>query len=255
MRQVTLVATQTFKEIYQSKILLNVFILGLAIAVAIFVSSEMTFGTPARIGLDIGLGALSLSSIAIAIFMGSTLIEKEIKNRTLYMIISRPVSRVTFYLGKMAGLSAILLINILLLFCFVMLLYFSVGGKFHYLIPWSLVFIYLEAVVVLFCVVFLSLVSNTIIAVLFTLTIYVAGHAVESVKETSMFLSEGSLSYFVEYYSKLMPNLSKFNIKAFVLYDGALSNTYLFSSLIYGLLWIAIFSAISIFIVNRKDFS
>ena len=255
IKQSLVIANQTFKEIYQSKILLNILILGVAIAMAIYVSSEMTYGAAPRVGLDIGLGVLSLSSVGIAIFMGSTLIDKEVKNRTLYMIISRPVSRTSFYIGKMLGLSSILFINILLLFLFVLLLYWLVGGHGHYLIPWSALFIFVESLVMLFAVVFLSLLTNTILTVLFSLTLYIAGHAVESVRDTMLFKSEKGLSLFIDLYAKLMPNFSKFNIKSFVLYKGELSHTYLFSSLAYAFLWIFILGTISAWIMNKKDFS
>lgn len=255
MRTMGLIAAQTFKEIYKSKVLLNVIILGVIIAFAIFVASEMTFGAAARVSLDVGLGVLSLSSVGIAIFMGATLIDKEIKTRTLYMVVSRPVSRGSFYFGKMFGLTGILFVNILLLFIFVLTLYFFVGGSYHYLIPWSVFFIFLESMVVMFAVVFFSLLSNTILTTLFSLTMYIAGHAIESVRETSLFQEEEGLSLFVNLYSKYMPNFSKFNIKNYVLYDGKLSNSYLISSLGYGVLWILIFAILSKYIIERKDFS
>ncbi len=255
MKLISLIGSQTFKEIYKSKILLNVVILGVVIALSIFISSEMTYGAAARVGLDVGLGVLSLSSVGIAIFMGATLVDKEIKTRTLYMVISRPVSRKSFYLGKMLGLTGILFVNIFMLFIFVLALYFSVGGGFHYLIPWSAFFIFIESLVVLFAVVFFSLISNTILTVMFSLTMYVAGHAIESVKETTLFKTDQGLSFFIDFYSKFMPNFSKFNIKNYVLYDGKLSDSYLISSFAYGILWILVFAVLSNYIVAKKDFS
>jgi len=255
MKLIVIIASQTFKEIYKSKILLNVILFGALIGLAIFVSAQMTYGAAPRVGLDIGLGVLSFSSVGIAIFMGATLIDKEIKSRTLYMVISRPISRRAFYFGKMLGLSGILLVNILLLFGFVFTLYSLVGGTYHYLIPWAAFFIFLESLVVMFAVVMFSLLSNTILTVMFSLTMYVAGHAVESVKETSLFKADRVLNLFIDIYSKYLPNLSKFNIKEFVLYDGKLSNIYLLSSLGYGILWVVIFSLISSYIIDHKDFS
>lgn len=250
-----IIARQTFKEIYQSKILINVILLGAFISLAIFVTSEFTYGAAARVGLDIGLGVLSLSLTGISIFLGSNLIENEIKNRTLYLVLCRPVSRTSFYIGKLLGLAGILLVNTLALSLFVLLLYFWVGGPYHFLIPWSLFFIYLESLVVLSLVVFLSLISNTIITVLMSLTFYAAGHAVESVRETTLFKFNAFLRGFVEFYSTFMPNFSKFNIKNYVLYDNLITDAYLWGSLAYGLLWIFLIGFISSFIFSKKDFS
>lgn len=255
MKLIAIIASQTFNEIYKSKILLNVVLLGSIIGMAIFVSAQMTYGAAPRVGLDIGLGMLSFSSVGIAIFMGATLLDKEIKSRTLYMIISRPVSRRAFYFGKMLGLSGILFVNILLLLSFVFILYILVGGSYHYLIPWSALFIFVESLVVMFAVVMFSLLSNTILTVMFSITMYVAGHAVESVKETSLFKTDKILNLFIDIYSKYLPNFSKFNIKEYVLYDGKLSNSYLLSSFGYGVIWIIFFAIISSYIIDQKDFS
>lgn len=249
------IAKQTFKEIYESKILINVILLGAFISLTIFITSEFTYGAAARVGLDVGLGVLSLSLTGISIFLGANLIDNEIKNRTLYLVLCRPVSRIQFYIGKMLGLVGILLANTISLSLFVFILYFFVGGEYHYLIPWSVFFIFLESVVVLSLVVFLSLISNTIITVLMSLTIYAAGHGVESVKETTLFKSSTLLSYFIDGYSIFMPNFSKFNIKSFVLYDNLITNSFLVGSSFYALVWILLIGLFSSYIMNKKDFT
>ena len=88
-----IVAYYTFKEILKSKILLNVFFVGLGLMLVTYVATEFTFGVPERVAVDFGLGMLSLSSLAISLFLGVGLLSKEIESRTVYMIISRPVPR------------------------------------------------------------------------------------------------------------------------------------------------------------------
>jgi len=255
MKNLYLISRQTFLEIYQSKILMNVLFLGALLLFITFVAAEFSYGVADRIALDVGLGCLSLSLVGVSIFMGASLINSEIENRTLYMVISRPVSRSSFFIGKMMGLSGILLVNIFGLSLFVFGLYYMLGGSFHYLIPWSLAFIYIESLLVLYCVVFFSLVSNTALTVLITLSLYVTGHAIEGVKETGFYANRGWVQAIVDFYSIYFPNLEKFNVKTFVLYDNILESSYLYSSLAYALLWIFIFLGASLFVISKKDFS
>jgi ABC-type transport system involved in multi-copper enzyme maturation permease subunit len=255
MKNLFLISRQTFMEIYQSKILMNVLFMGVLLWVVTFVAAEFSYGVADKIALDVGLGCLYLSLIGVAIFMGANLINDEIENRTLYMIICRPVSRSSFFVGKMLGLSGILLVNTMALSVFIFGLYYFLGGSYHYLIPWSLFFIYLEAVLILFCVVFFSLISNTALTVLITLVVLVAGHGIEGVKSTSFYSAREWVRVFVDNYSYYMPNLEKFNIKSFVLYDSLLDSAYLFSSLSYSIIWIALFLVLSLLVISRKDFS
>src|SRR4051812_38418902 len=113
--KISTVAKYTFKEILKSKILYSTLIIGLCMIVVTVVAAEFTYGVPERVALDFGLGMLSLSSLGIALFMGASLLSKEIESRTVYMVISRPIPRWCFIMGKVMGLMAVLTVNILIL--------------------------------------------------------------------------------------------------------------------------------------------
>lgn len=249
------VAKQTFQEIYESKVLMNVAFLGVFLFLVTYVVSEFSYGVANKVTLDIGLGALSLSATGIALFLGATLIQKEISNRTLYMIISRPVSRTSFLLGKLLGLAGILFVNVIVLFFLLYLFYFLLGGEYNFLIPWSLFYIYLESLIVMLIVVFFSLISNNMISVFVTLTLFGAGHGIDTVKETSAYSKNELLKVFVDNYALFAPNFGKLNIKSFVLYERFLDKSLLFSSFGYGAIWIIIFTVFSALVISKKEFS
>ena len=110
--KIKIIAFYTFKEIFKSKILLNVFFAGLGLMVLTYVATEFTYGVPQRVSLDIGLGMLSISSLAISLFLGVGLLSKEIDSRTVYMVIARPVHRSSFIVGKLIGLMGIQALNV-----------------------------------------------------------------------------------------------------------------------------------------------
>ena len=128
-RNSLVVSKYTFLEIYKSKVMINVLFLGLALVVLSYVASEFTYGVPQKIALEFGLGIVTISSVAIAIFMGSTLLSSEISNRTAYLVLSRPISRQSFILGKFLGMGLILFIDIFILGLLTFILYATLGGE------------------------------------------------------------------------------------------------------------------------------
>ncbi len=247
------IAWHTFKEIYQSKVLVNILFLGLFLLLVTYAISEFSYGVADKVTLDIGLGLISLSGVSIAIFLGSRLLVQEIESRTLYLVLVRSVSRMEFLLGKVLGLAGILLVNLLLLFILLMIFYVGLGGSWTPLLGWSVFFIYIESLIVLMMVLFFSLFSNPTIAIMMTLTLFLAGHGADSVKETQLYRSDLALQKFIDFYSLWFPNFNKLNIKSFVLYEKFISQDWLGTASLYSGAWIIFFTAISITLFNKKE--
>ena len=95
-----IVAKYTFKELLKSKIVVASLWLGFSVLILTYVTSEYSYGNPAKVAIDFGLGASSLVCLAISIFMGVSLISDEIESRTIYLSLSRPISRSNFLIGK-----------------------------------------------------------------------------------------------------------------------------------------------------------
>ena len=129
LKNIKTIASYTFQEVLKSKVLYNIMFLGIGLLIVTYVAQQFTYGAPSRVALDFGVGALSLSSVGIAIFMGVGLLSREIENRTVYMIVSRPVKRSSFVLGRILGLNMILVLNILILSILTLLVYFLTGGS------------------------------------------------------------------------------------------------------------------------------
>src|SRR5712671_5591832 len=111
-RRVLAIARNAFREAVRDRVLYNlvVFVL-LLIAGAIFLG-EISAGQEAKIIVDLGLSAILLFGVFIAIFVGVGLVYKEIERRTLYAILSKPIGRGEFLLGKYLGLCLTLLVNV-----------------------------------------------------------------------------------------------------------------------------------------------
>jgi Cu-processing system permease protein len=99
------IALNTFREAVRDRILLGV--VGLASGVLVFTLAlgELSLDQQRRVVEDIGLASISLFSVLVAIFLGSSLLYKEIERKTLYVILPRPIHRWEFLVGKHLGIT------------------------------------------------------------------------------------------------------------------------------------------------------
>lgn len=243
----------TFLEVYRSKLMVGLLFLALALLIITFVASEFAYGASAKVALDVGLGIMSLSNIGIAIFIGSTLLSKEIEQRTLYMILSRPISRVSFLLGKIFGLSTVLLLNTIVLGFLSIFLFVQQGGHYQELFIWALVFSFFEALIVLVFAVFFSLIANMTLSVICTFAIFVTGHALNEtsrilfLKITPVFKNILDVCFF------FVPNLYKLNLKDFLLYQQNIDHQYLIMTQAYAVLYLSAILTIVMLIFKNKN--
>ena len=251
--KVYIIAYYTFKEILKSKILINVFFAGLGLMLVTYVATEFTYGVPERVALDFGLGTLSLSSLAISLFLGATLLSKEIDSRTVYMVISRPVPRYAFILGKILGLLGIQALNVFLLSFMTLITVSVLGGNITPLIYWAIGFIFLESILLLLVVVLVSLVANNILSTLLSLVILVLGHAVKETQSLTFVKNRGFFKIVLEAYHFILPGFYKLNLKEFVIYKTSLPFDYLLSSLIYGVAYSGFLLVLTIYLFNKKN--
>ena len=247
------VANYTFREIWKSKILLNVFFVGVGLMIVTYVATEFTYGVPERVALDFGLGMLSLSSLSISLFLGVGLLSREIESRTVYMVIARPVPRYSFILGKLVGLMGIQAINVAILASMTIIATKLLGGALSSLVFWSIGFVFLESLLLLLVVVLLSLMANNILSVLFAVVLLLLGHVVKDTQEISFVKTNPLATKVLEFYHFILPGFYKLNLKDFVIYKQSLPFSYIGSSLAYGVLYSAFLLCVIVFLFNRKN--
>jgi ABC-2 type transport system permease protein len=253
MKNVLTVAKYTFIEVYRSKLMMSIGFIGLGLIILCYVASEFAFGAPAKIALDVGLGILSLSNVAIAILIGSTLIAREIEQKTLYMILSRPISRSSFLFGKIAGLSSVLLLNSILLGAISSSLYLYFEGHFQNLVLWVIYFSFLEAFVVLIFATLFSLLTNTTLSVIYTVGIYIVGHAINETSKILFAKSSVIISTVLKLAYLIIPNFYRLNLKDFVIYQQSVSNEFLINTHIYVVLYlIALMTTVNLVFKNKN---
>src|SRR5579863_10131303 len=111
MSRAVSIAAQTFKESVRDRVLYNLIAFALLMIGAAILFGSISVGVREIFLINLGLSSISIFGLLIAIFIGISLVWKEIDRRTIYNILSKPVSRAEFIVGKYCGLLLTLVIN------------------------------------------------------------------------------------------------------------------------------------------------
>lgn len=253
MKNALLIAKFTFVEVYRSRLMYGLVILALALFLVSYIASEFAYGAPDKIALDFSIGAMSFSSLMISVFLGSTLLSKEIESKTIYMILSRPLSRNSFLIGKIIGLSSVLVFNILFLTSAGTIVFLYLGGKFSNLIFWIALFTLLESILIMCFGVLFSLITNVTMSVMFTILILITGHTFNETMSGFFAKNNPAFKFILKLTSYVLPDLERLNFKDFLIYKHSIELNLLVSNALYALLYIVILMAIQSKIFNSKN--
>src|SRR5258708_969847 len=109
--RIAYIASNTFREAVRDRVLYNLIAFALLLSGAAILVGQISIEIEKLVVINLGLTAVSLFGVVIAIFIGIGLVSKEIEKRTLYTVLSRPVRRWHFIVGKFFGLAGTLVVN------------------------------------------------------------------------------------------------------------------------------------------------
>ena len=98
-------AANTFREAIRNKLLYALLAFSIVLIGAGVLLATLSYVEVDEILQDMGMAAIRLFSAGIAMFVGAGLVHNEVDRRTVFTILSKPVSRGEFLIGKWAGLT------------------------------------------------------------------------------------------------------------------------------------------------------
>ena len=104
MTAVWSVALITFKEGIKSRVIFGIFIIALLLFAATTVVITLFMRDIVKVAIDLSLSTVSFAGLLTLLFIGVNLFGKDLDKRTIYMVISRPVSRSQYLIGKFSGI-------------------------------------------------------------------------------------------------------------------------------------------------------
>jgi Cu-processing system permease protein len=254
MNRITVIALNTFRETLRDKILYNLVFFGLLLIGSSTLLSTLTMGEQAKIIQDLGLASIELFGVFIAIFVGIGLVSKEIEGRTIYSIISKPIPRYRFLLGKYSGLALTLLVNIAIMATgfFLTLVVSGVGWDPPLLKAISLIFV--ELLVITAVAIMFSTFTTPTLSATFTLAIYVIGHLTDDLRVLGGKLQNNLTKVVLDGLYYMLPNLDYFNVKGQAVHGIPIEPSYLVSAVVYGVVYSAVILVLACLIFQRRDF-
>ncbi len=112
MRTLGYVAVNVFRESVRDKVLYNLVVFAVLLMAASYLIGQLTAGQDIKIIKDLGLAAIATFGLMIAVFIGIGLVWKEVERRSIYGLLTKPISRAQFIVGKYAGLVLTLAVNV-----------------------------------------------------------------------------------------------------------------------------------------------
>jgi ABC-type transport system involved in multi-copper enzyme maturation permease subunit len=247
------IALNTFRENLRDKLLYNLLVFALLMIGSSLLLMRLTLGEFHRLLLDVGLGSINIFGVLIAIFVGIGLVNKEIEKKTIYTIVSKPVARYQFLVGKYLGLTLTLLVNTLVMAGGLLLVLFAQSVPIESMLFKALGLIFMEFMVITAVALLCSTFTSATLSAIFTLATYVIGHLTADLKIFGEKMDEGMRAVVTGLYY-ILPNLERFNLKGNVIHHIEVSGTDLVLIVVYGLTYVAFLLMSASIIFQRRDF-
>jgi len=253
MRRILSIGLNTFRETLREKLLYNLVIFALLMIGSSMLLSRLTLGDANRLILDLGLASINLFGVIIAIFVGIGLVSKEIDKKTIYTIVSKPVPRYEFLLGKYVGLGITLLTNTAIMVVGLLSVLQIMQVPIELVLFKSLLLIFIELLVVTAVALLFSTFTSSTLSAIFTLAVYVIGHLSGDLKALGEKLDGVSQGVLTTLYY-VMPNLERFNLKGHVIHQLNVGTSDMALIICYGLAYATLMLTVAAIIFQRRDF-
>jgi len=251
---ISAIALNTFREAIRDRILYLLLVFALVLIGFSRLLSLLTVGDEEKIIKDLGLSAISLFGVLISVFVGVSLVYKEIERRTILTLLANPVRRWQFVAGKYAGLLLVLGLNVGLMFAALSALLWIRGESPSRLLPAVLLIMVELAIVTAFATLF-SAYTNPILAALGTLAVYVAGHLSWSLDLLKQRLPEGVWRQLCDVLHAVLPNLDRLDLKAQVVHGIATPAGYVGAAVAYGASYSVVVLILACAVFERRNFN
>jgi ABC-type transport system involved in multi-copper enzyme maturation permease subunit len=251
---VAVIALNTFRENLRDKILYNLLLFALLVIGASVLLADLTITEHHRIVTDVGLAAINLVGVIIAIFVGIGLVSKEIEHRTVYTIMARPISRTQFVLGKYLGLVVTISVNVAIMLVMFLGTMWMHGAEIHLGLLQAVVLIEVELLLVTAIALFFSTFSSSTLSAILTIGLYVIGHLTADLKGIAEQSTSETVKWVMNGLYYICPNLEVLNVKGRAALGMTIQLSYLSLATLYGLLYATALLIGACAIFQRRDF-
>ncbi|MDT7540651.1 MAG: hypothetical protein QOE33_555 [Acidobacteriota bacterium] len=256
-RRVLSIARNAFREAVRDRVLYNLVVFVLLLTAGAIFLGELSAAQEAKIIVDMGLSAMLIFGVFIAIFVGVGLVYKEIERRTVYAIFAKPVGRGEFLVGKYLGLCATLATNVAIMAAGVALALVYVHGGYDPLVARicpAVALVFFELTIIVAVALLFSSFSTPALSALLTFAVFIIGHFSADMRllAAANGTTAARLLFSALYY--LLPNLSHYAYITAASHGTMPTAPDFFAAALYALLYDAALLTAAALIFNRRNF-
>jgi ABC-type transport system involved in multi-copper enzyme maturation permease subunit len=237
------VAVNTFREAVRDRVLYSLLFFALLMIAAAILVGQISIGIERLVIINLGLSAISIIGLLMAVFIGVGLVYKEMDKRTLYALLSKPIRRWEFLVGKFAGLLLTLAVNTALMTVGLAGALFYVKHSFERAdatILLAVYFILLKLALITALALLFSCASTPLLSTLFTAGLYVAGLFASDIRSFGHITGSRTLDAISATFSYLIPNFNNFNITASAAYGRTIPGKLVLDNTLYAAVYAAV---------------
>jgi ABC-type transport system involved in multi-copper enzyme maturation permease subunit len=249
------ISYNTYREAVRDRVLYNLVFFALLMVGSTPLVGQISVGVERIVLVNLGLTAISIFGVVIAIFIGIGLVSKEIDRKTLYTVLSRPVRRWEFILGKYFGLAGTLAVNTFFMAIgfFGVLLYVTKSferADGHLLV--AIYFIILQFLIITAITLLFSSFSSPLLSAMFAFGLFVIGSFSDDLRGLAGML-DGIQKSLLMGISYLVPNFGALNVITQVSHQQGVAAALVLHNTLYALFYVtATLSAAVIIFENRN---
>lgn len=253
MSRLWALASNTFREAVRDRVLYSILFFAVGVLLLSLTMDELTIGDHQKVVRSVAQGAIDTFGSIIAMFLGVSLVWKEIDRKTIYTILSKPIPRWMFLLGKYGGLVLTLLVEVLIMTAVYTLLMVVQQGMPPGVVYVSMGMLMVELMLLTAWSTLFSSFTTPTTAAAFTLAIFVIGHLADDIWLFGSQADNETVRTVARVLYWALPNFEVFSIRPEAVHERAVPWDRVGLGLAYGVGYTTAVLAAAVGIFQRRD--
>lgn len=256
------IALNTFREAARIRVLYGIMVLVLASNLLALVLGEMSIYEESRVARDVGLAGISMFGSLTAIFLGVFLLYSEVQRRTVHSIVSKPIERWEFVVGKFGGMALVLSVLVGLFSGAMLLMLWYQGTGVTPEVLRALLLSWFEVLTVAAVAIFFSSFSSPFLSGIFSLAVFVLGRLTPDIIAASKTAKSEWIRVVTKGALEILPDLHLFSPSGrqvdgvtMTVHEQFVSWGYVASAAGHAVLWMVALMAAAALLFGRRDFT
>ncbi len=249
------IALNTGREAIRNKILYSIMLFACLVTGIAGSFGSVSIGDRMKFVKDFSLFSISMFGVVTTVVLGVSLLSKELEKRTIYNLLSKPVARWQFLVGKFIGMWTVLILMMGLMTAALFLLLFALEGRFDWQVLAAIAAMILELGVLLAVALFFStIVVTPVLGGLFTVAAFIAGRSSPWLLYFTRNDQPPFVRALINVIYAILPHLDRFWVADRVVSGHPLPAGYYVDLVIYGVAYSGVLMVLSMVIFRRREF-